>query len=89
MDPQIELKIIPATHLVQHLHSAFLLTQTKVSLHLQIFALGGNDNVKIDDSVFQTTTLDGGSGDDDIVGSLQTDVIFCLWIIRIKVNGYL
>ena len=43
--------------------------------HINIFAEGGNDSIGIRNSVTQTTMLDGGDGNDRIVGSQQRDVI--------------
>lgn len=43
--------------------------------HVNIYAEGGNDSVAVRDSVTQTTLLDGGAGNDRIVGSLQRDTI--------------
>ena len=47
--------------------------------HLKIFSEGGDDTIVIEDSVYQTTMLDGGLGDDAITGSLQDDVIKGGW----------
>ncbi len=43
--------------------------------HVNIFGNGGNDQIAIADIVRQTTTLDGGLGNDIIVGSRQSDSI--------------
>ena len=47
---------------------------------IEVHAKGGDDSIAIDDSVMkQTTDLDGGTGDDTIVGSRQADVIRGGW----------
>ena len=47
--------------------------------HLEIFSEGGDDTIVIKDSVYQTTMLDGGLGDDTITGSQQEDTIKGGW----------
>ncbi len=43
--------------------------------HIKIDAKGGNDSIVIQRTVGQTTTLDGGDGNDRIHGSRQNDTI--------------
>lgn len=43
--------------------------------HINIYAEGGNDSISIRNSVTQTTLLDGGDGNDRIIGSQQRDAI--------------
>ncbi|MCH2609006.1 MAG: hypothetical protein MKZ92_10780, partial [Pedosphaera sp.] len=42
---------------------------------LHVRAKGGDDHVRIDESVFQWTTINGGSGDDNINGGSGNDQI--------------
>ncbi len=42
---------------------------------IRIFGNGGDDSIGIRDSVRQTTVLDGGDGNDTIIGSQQRDAI--------------
>ena len=44
--------------------------------HIKVYAKGGNDSIVIENSVGQTTTLDGGRGNDKIQGSRQNDAIY-------------
>lgn len=43
--------------------------------HIQIFGNGGDDRIGVRDSVTQTTRIEGGNGNDWIVGSRQNDVL--------------
>ncbi len=43
--------------------------------HIRVSANGGSDQITIQDSVTQATTLDGGTGDDGIRGGLRADRI--------------
>jgi Ca2+-binding RTX toxin-like protein len=47
--------------------------------HVKVLGHAGNDVISIDDSVPQTTRLEGGQGDDTVVGSLQNDTIIGGW----------
>jgi len=47
--------------------------------HLEVFSEGGDDTIVMEDSVRQTTMLDGGPGQDTITGSRQHDTIKGGW----------